>query len=56
MTFAQIAAVLEISPATAASRYRYALEKLTVKLTDPACETAHARREDGHAFPMRGGS
>lgn len=56
MTFAQIAVVLEISPATAASRYRYALEKLSVKLTDPAGETAHARREDGHASPMRGGS
>jgi RNA polymerase sigma-70 factor, ECF subfamily len=28
LTFAEIAAVLEISPNTAASRYRYALEKL----------------------------
>jgi RNA polymerase sigma-70 factor (ECF subfamily) len=28
LTFAQIAAVFDISPNTAASRYRYALEKL----------------------------
>lgn len=32
MTFAQIAAILEISPSTAASRYRYAIEKLTHQL------------------------
>lgn len=32
MTFAQIASVLEIAPATVASRYRYALEKLSRKL------------------------
>jgi len=32
MTFAQIAELLEISPATAASRYRYALEKLESKI------------------------
>jgi len=32
LTFAQIAELLEISPATAASRYRYALEKLELKI------------------------
>jgi len=35
MTFAQIAEVLELSPDTVASRYRYAMQKLTHKL-DPA--------------------
>jgi DNA-directed RNA polymerase specialized sigma24 family protein len=34
LTFAQIAAVLGISPNTAASRYRYALERLRGKLPD----------------------
>jgi RNA polymerase sigma-70 factor (ECF subfamily) len=32
LTFAEIAAVLGISPNTAASRYRYALEKLRASL------------------------
>ncbi len=32
MTFAQIAEILEVSVSTAASRYRYAIEKLTRKL------------------------
>lgn len=32
MTFAEVAEVLDVSPSTAASRYRYALEKLTRKL------------------------
>lgn len=32
MTFIEIAEILEISPSTAASRYRYAMEKLTHKL------------------------
>ncbi|MCO8123940.1 sigma-70 family RNA polymerase sigma factor [Stieleria sp. TO1_6] len=32
MTFVEIAQVLEITPSTAASRYRYALEKLSCKL------------------------
>ncbi len=35
MTFAQIAEILEISPGTVASRYRYAMQKLAQKL-DPA--------------------
>ncbi|HET6247483.1 MAG TPA: sigma-70 family RNA polymerase sigma factor [Tepidisphaeraceae bacterium] len=34
LTFAQIATVLQISPNTAASRYRYAMEKLHEKLGD----------------------
>jgi RNA polymerase sigma-70 factor (ECF subfamily) len=34
LTFAEIAAVLEISPNTAASRYRYALEKLRCLVSD----------------------
>lgn len=37
MTFAEIAEILAISPSTAASRYRYAIEKLTHKLR---CEVA----------------
>ena len=32
MTFQQISEVLDLSPSTAASRYRYAMEKLTDKL------------------------
>jgi len=32
MTFAEISQVLDVSPSTAASRYRYAIEKLTLKL------------------------
>jgi RNA polymerase sigma-70 factor (ECF subfamily) len=34
LTFAQIAQFLDLSPSTAASRYRYAMEKLTLKLRD----------------------
>ncbi|MFG0261479.1 MAG: RNA polymerase sigma factor [Novipirellula sp. JB048] len=41
MTFAQIASVLEITPSTAASRYRYALEKLTLKLSALSTEVTH---------------
>lgn len=33
MTFAEIAEVLQITPSTAASRYRYAIEKLSIKLS-----------------------
>lgn len=36
MTFAEIAEVLQITPSTAASRYRYALEKLSSKLAPDA--------------------
>ncbi len=32
LTFGQIAEVLDVSPSTAASRYRYAMEKLSAKL------------------------
>jgi len=35
LTFAQIGEVLQISPNTAASRYRYALEKLRSRLAPP---------------------
>jgi RNA polymerase sigma-70 factor (ECF subfamily) len=41
MTFSQIAEILEISPSTAASRYRYALEKLTQKLAVGDAEHCH---------------
>lgn len=39
MTFAEIASVLDLSPSTAASRYRYAMTKLSV-LLDPASENS----------------
>jgi RNA polymerase sigma-70 factor (ECF subfamily) len=41
MTFAQIADVLEISRHTAASRYKYAIEKLTHKLAPMHREARH---------------
>ena len=41
MTFAQIGAVLGTSPNTAASRYRYALEKLTPLLQPHDAEAMH---------------
>lgn len=41
MTFAQIGAVLGTSPNTAASRYRYALEKLTPMLQPHDAEMLH---------------
>ena len=41
MTFAQIAEVLEVSPDTAASRYRYAMAKLTRTLGVRHWETVH---------------
>ncbi len=40
-TFAQIAEVLEIPAATAASRYRYAIEKLAGKLQAHEAEVSH---------------
>ena len=36
-TFAQIAEILSIPPATAASRYRYAMQKLAVELRSQQC-------------------
>lgn len=41
MTFAEIAIVLDISSSTAASRYRYAIEKLTAKLSVRGTEIHH---------------
>ncbi|TWT75414.1 RNA polymerase sigma factor [Allorhodopirellula solitaria] len=41
MTFAEIAAVLEITPSTAASRYRYAVAKLSDRLSGELGEAAH---------------
>jgi len=48
MTFAQIAEVLELSPDTVASRYRYAMKKLTQKL-DPAKGLEPAEGKVPHA-------
>jgi RNA polymerase sigma-70 factor (ECF subfamily) len=42
LTFAEVATVMEISPNTAASRYRYALKKLRGRLA-PAGETSGVR-------------
>ncbi|MGN6135416.1 MAG: RNA polymerase sigma factor [Aureliella sp.] len=41
LTFAQIAEVLGVPPATAASRYRYALEKLSAQLRHGEVEVHH---------------
>jgi RNA polymerase sigma-70 factor (ECF subfamily) len=41
MTFAQIAQTLEISPNTAASRYQYAMAKLTERLAKRQPEVAY---------------
>lgn len=41
LTFAQIGEVLDVSPATAASRYRYAMEKLERYLRGQRREAAH---------------
>lgn len=41
MTFAQIGDILELSACTAASRYRYAMEKLARKLTPADMEVSH---------------
>ncbi len=38
LTFAQIGAILDISPNTAASRYQYAMTKLTARLSNPQRE------------------
>lgn len=43
MTFAQIGAVLDVSAFTAASRYRYGMQKLSYKLVDLRSEVAHER-------------
>jgi len=41
MTFSQIAEVLEISPSTVASRYRYGLEKLAATLHTTKAEVIY---------------
>jgi RNA polymerase sigma-70 factor, ECF subfamily len=41
MTFAQIAEILDVSPATAASRYRYAIEKLSAQLRSADAEVSY---------------
>ena len=41
MTFAQIAEVLEIRPDTAASRYRYAMKRLSRSLSTRRWEVTH---------------
>jgi RNA polymerase sigma-70 factor (ECF subfamily) len=41
MTFAQIGQVLDTSPNTAASRYQYAIAKLTRRLAQPYREACH---------------
>lgn len=45
LTFAEIGAVLGISPNTAASRYRYALDKLRELLADPVSSTTEPRND-----------
>jgi hypothetical protein len=40
MTFAEIGKILEVSTFTAASRYRYAMKKLTHKLSPAFVEMA----------------
>jgi RNA polymerase sigma-70 factor (ECF subfamily) len=42
MTFAEVGAVLEISPNTAASRYQYAMQKLSRRLAPVRAEAYHA--------------
>ncbi|QDV25638.1 RNA polymerase sigma factor [Aureliella helgolandensis] len=41
MTFAQIGEVLEVNASTAASRYRYAMQKLTLLLNDSCTGVTH---------------
>jgi RNA polymerase sigma-70 factor, ECF subfamily len=41
MTFLQISEVLAIPPATAASRYRYAMQKLAIELRSQSVEVMH---------------
>ncbi len=45
MTFAEIASVLEITPSTAASRYRYAMSKLTERLSDQQHDAGQEHRQ-----------
>jgi len=41
LTFLQIAEVLSLSPATAASRYRYGMQKLATELRSQSVEVSH---------------
>ncbi len=53
MTFSQIASVLELSPSTVASRYRYGIEKLSEKLqaeSSQAESSPNRQSPDSHAF------
>lgn len=53
LTFAEIGQVLDISPATAASRYRYALEKLSKSLSvSTAVETKQAESKQAVPVPV----
>lgn len=49
LTFAEIAEVLQITPSTAASRYRYALEKLSGKLSPDSMTIQGAVRSPSQA-------
>lgn len=53
LTFLQISQVLEISPSTAASRYRYALEKLARKLHKISVSDSHANDSRASAMEVR---
>lgn len=53
LTFAEIAEVIQITPSTAASRYRYALEKLSSRLRPQASVTD---RESNHSIFVGGDS
>ncbi|MDM4016246.1 RNA polymerase sigma factor [Roseiconus lacunae] len=62
LTFAEIAEILELSPSTAASRYRYGLEKLSAKLVrllgdehggDESSDRKHGVTESDRFAPSR---
>lgn len=52
LTFAEVAAVLQITPSTAASRYRYALEKLSNKLANASID--HPKADSAAAANVTG--
>ena len=49
MTFAEIASVLDLSPSTAASRYRYAMKKLAALLDPSNCDPQTSSSHDSEA-------
>lgn len=55
LTFAQIGEVLAVSPATVASRYRYALEKLSVLLAPQAPAAQICSAQEAMRQPAVGG-